>query len=654
VTRRSLAVVSTPWKAADTPSLQLAVLASWVRQHVPEIPVSEEHHYLEIAGLLGDARYQRLGRLIPSGSDRVSLPEAFYAALLFPSERARIAAEVDALYPWVESEPLLASLEACTALRAQEVAAAKHGIVGISVSFFQTFSSLYFANILRGRDPECLIVLGGPEVPGEVGASILRAFSFVDFVVGGEGETPIQRMAETLRDQPAEQWRASIAAIDGVLTRASVDVRGDGDRFMPQGPTAKPVEIRDLDQLPIPTFDAYFDQLPPSLDDYPRFIPIETSRGCFWDRSNVNPLSSCAFCNLNATWSSYREKSAERAIREMTSQRSRYGRDDVMVVDNILRQGAGLEPYLHMLETDGRGARLILEAKASLKPTEFARLRAAGIVEMQLGVEALSNGILKRLVNKGTTVLHNLQALRWMDDLGIVHAGNLILGYPGTSAEELRETLKNIELASVYQPLFPGEFWLGYYSPMYRVPEVFGLTGIRNRKSFDGCLPEALRSEVFSLGKDCDFEMTDEVRDLWTTVKFRLDLDRIHYRHMKAKYGVRSLLVMDDRGDSLELTDYREDPPRRAVLDGPARALYLRMTTARTDVDLVATAAPGFDTLQLLGALDEQRLVYRERGRSLALAVSREERVPPPYLDLGGERAAVTSAAVARRRLAVV
>lgn len=636
--RQSIALVATPWKTADMPSLQLAVLATWLRERVPTIPVVEHHHYVEVAGVLGEGRYDGLAGLMRAGDVDLALPEAFYAALLFPAERERIAATIDALHPAVGVRELLAVLERLTVARARRVAAEHHGVVGLSVSFFQTFASLLFVQELKKADPDCLVVLGGPEVPGEVGLSLLRTFAGIDFIVGGEGETPIQIMAETLRDQPHEAWRERIASIDGVLSRADADVNGgEGDRLMPQGPKAKPVELRDLNDLPVPSFDAYFEELPASLGAYPRWLPVETSRGCFWDRSNVHPLHSCAFCNLNATWSGYREKSGPRASREMNSLRERYSCDDLMVVDNILRQGAGLEPYLDSLQHDNRGARMVIEAKSSLRPREFARLREVGVVEMQLGVEALANGILKRVINKGTTVLHNLQALRWMDDLGISHIGNLIINFPGTKKEDIDETLRNIELASAYQPLFPGEFWLGYYSPMYRVPEVFGLSNIRNHTGFDACLPEELRDRMFALGKDYDAETPDDVREGWVRVKLRMDLARLHYRNARKKYGVRSLLVMEDHGSALEILDYREDPPARIVLEGPAHTLYLRMTSFRTEADLAGAAGDGFNVDELLGELAEQRLVYREHGRALSLAVLREERVPPPYLDMSRE-----------------
>src|SRR5262249_20105336 len=148
----------------------------------------------------------------------------------------------------------------------------------------------------------------------------------------------------------------------------------------------------------------------------------------------------------NATWSYYREKTPERAAREIDTLINRHDRPDVIVVDNVLRQGGGLRRLLaELLRCHAGQRRLVLEAKASLRPSELCLLRLAGVQEMQVGIESLSTGMLRTLINKGTSTLQNVQAMRWMDDLGIRHVGNIILYYPGAAAAHLAEMLRNID-----------------------------------------------------------------------------------------------------------------------------------------------------------------------------------------------------------------
>ena len=83
-----------------------------------------------------------------------------------------------------------------------------------------------------------------------------------------------------------------------------------------------------LNALPPPDYDDYFDLLR-SLDSQNIFfpvLPVETSRGCWWQQSYVpdktTPKMSghpagCAFCNLNLQWEGYRAKDPSQALKEI-------------------------------------------------------------------------------------------------------------------------------------------------------------------------------------------------------------------------------------------------------------------------------------------------------------------------------------------------
>jgi ribosomal peptide maturation radical SAM protein 1 len=617
------------------PSLQLGVLSSWVRTHVPEMRVDEVHHYLDIAGELGAERYDEICNLLSEGGTSLALPEALYAALLFPGERERITSLAERVFsPPGGLARLLLRLEAATKASVAQVAARGYALAGFSVSFFQTFSSVYYAQQLRAASPETLLLFGGPELPGKVGQSFLSAFEWMDFIATAEGELPLQRICEILTRQPRSTWREAIARVPTILSRQGAQPE------MPQSGKPQQAELKGLDQLPLPSFSAYFQQRPAGLGGRSPMLPIETSRGCWWDRSNIHPKKSCSFCNLNATWSGYREKSPLRAVEEIRELSQRYGCSRIMIVDNVLRQGAGLRVLLPALVRDGEGRSMILEAKASLQPHELCQLRLAGVEEMQLGIEALSNGILQRLINKGTSVMANIRALRWLEDLGIKHVGNLILEYPGATVEDLQETLRNIDFVSAYQPLIGGQFWLGYYSPMYRLAEEFGLSRIRNMQGFDACLPVELRGTLYSLWKDYDSPASPEVADLWLQVSLKLSMWRLSYQALCARHGIRSLLLFRDDGQRLEITDYRDEPPRVMLLEGARRRIYL-----------AATAGSSVEKLRGLGSSDEElaafiqemvglRWMYAESNRAVSLAVRETPVVPPPYLSFPGQEAA--------------
>ena len=629
-TTTSVGLVATPWKVRWMPSLQLATLASWLHQTVPQVVVEEYHHYLEVAATLGGIRYDEICELSGLRGDRsIAMPEALYAGLLFPESRERIEKTIrDSYFAQTHGDVtvLLDSLQHTTLDSVETVARRSHAMVGLSVTFYQTFSSLYFAQVLKSLQPDVILVFGGPEVPGKVGTSILRTFSWIDFVITGEGETPLQKMCEVLSQHPRGDHLSLCSQIPGVQGQNSSEVG------MPQTPDPTQVELRHLDSLPVPGFESYFANLERVGHPRPTYLTVESSRGCWWDRSNEDPHRSCSFCNLNATWSSYREKSIDRTVREIRTLVEKHGVSRIMLVDNIIRQGRQLTELLARLSTEAPQLEIVLEAKASLRPTEFYALKRAGVVEMQTGIESLSTGMLRRLINKGTSAIHNIQAMRWMEDLGIRHVGNIILQYPGVTVSELNEMIRTLEFAVSYQPLIGGQFSLGYYSPIYRLATEFGITNVRNNAWFDACLPDDVRPLFFSLEKDFDHIESEEVQELWTLISLKIAAWRSNYEDTVHRHGLRSLCMFRDHGDALEMMDWRTGYRRISFLEGPHRRLYLSATSTQYLGALLAPHENKEELRLFVDEMVERRFMFRERDRVISLFVNISEELPPPYL----------------------
>jgi radical SAM superfamily enzyme YgiQ (UPF0313 family) len=67
-------------------------------------------------------------------------------------------------------------------------------------------------------------------------------------------------------------------------------------------------------------------------------------------------------------------------------------------------------------------------------------MRSAGVWMIGYGLESGSQRILD-LMNKQVTVEQNLQAVLWTRDAGIQVTAHMVLGYPGETAETIRETI---------------------------------------------------------------------------------------------------------------------------------------------------------------------------------------------------------------------
>ena len=191
-----------------------------------------------------------------------------------------------------------------------------------------------------------------------------------------------------------------------------------------------------MDNLPIPDFSDYFRDLANSTVAA-SVIPVllfETSRGCWWGAK-----SQCTFCGLNGASLVYRSKSTERALEELTYLVDRWRIDLVEVVDNMLDMNY-FKDLLPTLALSERSLSLFYEVKANLTRKQVQMLREAGVDRIQPGIESLSNHVL-RLMRKGTTVLRNIQLLKWCKEYDITVDWNILYGFPGETQEDYDDML---------------------------------------------------------------------------------------------------------------------------------------------------------------------------------------------------------------------
>ena len=144
-------------------------------------------------------------------------------------------------------------------------------IVGFSTYVWNGQISLEIARRLKARQPDVLIVFGGPHVPDQP-EPFLRAHPFIDVAVHNEGEETFLRILETF---PSRQWTdipgVSFIGADGAFVR-----NANAPRF------------RDLDEVPSPFLDGSFDPIMRANPDETWIGLWETNRGC--------PFQ-CTFCD---------------------------------------------------------------------------------------------------------------------------------------------------------------------------------------------------------------------------------------------------------------------------------------------------------------------------------------------------------------------
>ena len=216
-----------------------------------------------------------------------------------------------------------------------------------------------------------------------------------------------------------------VSDLTGVYTRRNIDAMALNGAYGNAPP------VKDLDALPIPDYDDFFDQLRASRLDrrYPASIMFETSRGCWWGER-----SHCTFCGLSDATMPFRGKSARRAVDELVHLTSRYPGCAVVGVDWILNVRA-FDDFLPELAARRLDVELFYEVKANLKKAQVRLLRDAGVRVIQPGIESFSSNVLARM-RKGVKGLQNIQLLKWCKEFGITPHWNLLWGFPHEPPEE--------------------------------------------------------------------------------------------------------------------------------------------------------------------------------------------------------------------------
>jgi len=314
---------------------------------------------------------------------------------------------------------------------------------------------------------------------------MLQAFPWLDFVCTQEGDLAFPEwLRQLLRGTRTPR-------VPGIAGRAG----NGGD---------KPPLVEDMDSLPAPEFDDYFERIAkaawaPGVDVH---LLLETSRGCWWGAKK-----HCTFCGLNGATMAYRSKSPERAFDELRELVTRYAVRRVECVDNILdnRYISTLFPWL---AESGLGVDLFYEVKANLRLDQLQAMRAAGVTSIQPGIESLSTRVLQ-LMQKGVSAAQNIQLLRWCSEVGMGVAWNHLGGFPGEPVEEYDRIADIIPLlVHLPHPSSCGKFRLDRFSPHFTRPDSLGIERIRPMPAYFYVFP-LTRRELMRLAYYFDFDHTD-------------------------------------------------------------------------------------------------------------------------------------------------
>ena len=606
-----IALISTPWPLYNRPSIQLGTLKAYLRSIYPAVQVEAHHIYLKLAQSIGYRQYHEI-------SKRTWLAETVYAALLYPD---RIQ-QIEKLFNREAGREsiLRAAGIARIAAKVKEVSDnfvdsrnwGDYLLAGFSVSLCQLTSAVYFIRRIKEKFPKLIIVIGGSTFSGSTTGNFFNQFPEVDAVINGEGELPFSRLIGHLMEFPS---LSGIPLIKGLSRPEAAKERRTPVGFQ---------QLTTLKTLPPPDYDDYFDLLR-SLDTQNVFFPVlsvETSRGCWWRHSSTSgQAAGCAFCNLNLQWEGYRTKSPSQAVAEIDHLTDKHQTLSVTMVDNVLPRNTVTEIFTK-LDRLNKDLRLFSEIRATTSWTELQAMAKAGMQEVQIGIEALSTPLLKKL-RKGTRAIQNLEIMKNCEALGIENISNLILYFPGSDKQDVAQTLECIEFALPYRPLKTAAFWLGQGSPVWCHPGAYGIRAVFNHPNWAVLFPQKIFKNfefiIQAYRGDLGYQ-----RKIWQPVKKKVATWHQIYAELHAGPSRSPSLSLSDGGDFLIIRQRRvnkEDMNHR--LTGTSRLIYLFCSRHRS-IKKIRNRFPAFseeNIVAFLRMMVAKKLMFEENDRYLSLAV---------------------------------
>ncbi len=265
-----------------------------------------------------------------------------------------------------------------------------------------------------------VLVAGGPHATIIPEEPVRQGF---DVAIAGEGEHAIVALA---------------AAVDagGDLGTVPGAVLADGRR----GPVGGMLTGAQLNALPFPhtAYDCY---------DMEQYAPgghvvsggLMSSRGC---------PARCTFCANYVTGRGYRWRSTEDIVAEIKQLRARYGVRSVPFWDDAFtarrpRVNAICDAFLETPELQGMTWSVITPGNM-VKPFDLERMRAAGCVSVNFGIESGDYNILK-IIQKGQRPDQVVAAVEAAKVAGMQTVVNFMFGFPEEGVQELQHTLALME-----------------------------------------------------------------------------------------------------------------------------------------------------------------------------------------------------------------
>lgn len=280
----------------------------------------------------------------------------------------------------------------------------------------------FLARQIKEKFPEIPIVVGGVH-PTALPYGVLRE-NETDFIVIGEGEETMLEFCERLNEG-----------------RSLQDCRGIGYKQNNGELIINPPRplIQNLDSLPFPARH---------LIPYDKYITGSSIRG-YWSNRGASTMVSrgcpfnCIYCSSHLMFGrKVRYRSPQNVILEIKQLKDEYKIDSLWFMDDTFTVNKKyVTEFCDLLREEGIDIKWSCQSRVDTVVDKelLHKMKKAGCVQIELGVESGSDKVLKAL-KKGFTVSQVVLAFKLIKEAGIRPLATFMLGNPSEDYSDIRRT----------------------------------------------------------------------------------------------------------------------------------------------------------------------------------------------------------------------
>lgn len=468
-------------------------------------------------------------------------------------------------------------------------------LVGFSCSHYQLGGSLLLCARIKKADPDIVTLFGGKDCAGAFAEDLIRNVDIIDYVGTGECEITVDTLIDYLNGSSPDVCNVVYRGDDGIVVRA------------PSRPNYS------IDALPFPEYD--FDDFPIAQSEI--ILPIEFGRGCPWKR--------CTFCPDESYNLLCQAKTPGRITSEIASyQRISNELKNFFIIDSdALKNPKAIVEVSRSIQ--GRDVNFIYAEfraeKMDCEVLEAIKRFGNWVNHFQIGIETFSEGML-RLMNKGVSVLKNVEVLKCAAEIGVGVQFNLFTCFPGMTEDHLKENLRVMDLIAHILirdtiSIFPGEFYLPPDCPIFLDAEAHGI--VKSDRSIFSSIFADFRMPSYS-NYPYPYRFRNDEEQYAFAMALRAKVDEIKNRNPEDTLMRYTILQ-----NGTEIHIARGSHRSTLTLSGNDEKIYLAAMKNIGHVDAVASelGIPAESVATAIARFEEEGLVLvsPDRTRYLSLAL---------------------------------